>query len=159
MLKEIPFGLKGSIYQCPMPFSDRDPRGKLIKEFKKEKVSVVVVLAEDDEILERAGRDLKKYYGKKGFEVIHAPIQDKCVPDDEQLLKKAVLQAIQKAKEGQNIAVHCFAGRGRTGIFLCCIRKELTGEDGDKALKWVRLIIPTAVDTDEQIEFVKNYGN
>ena len=49
-------------------------------EFQENKISVIVLLAEEQEILKRTGRDLKTLYLRGGLEVIHLPIPDFDVP-------------------------------------------------------------------------------
>ena len=71
---ELPLGLPGRIFCSPMPYGDFDPEGKTLEAFQENHISVVVVLAEDQEILKRTGRDLKTLYLTGGLEVIHLPI-------------------------------------------------------------------------------------
>ena len=42
---EFPLGLRGRIFGSPMPFGDYDKGGELFHEFKRQGISVVVVLA------------------------------------------------------------------------------------------------------------------
>ena len=48
--------------------------------YKSHHVSVVVVLAEDEECLHKAKRNLHAFYAQEGLEVIHCPIRDFSVP-------------------------------------------------------------------------------
>jgi len=45
-----------------MPYGDFDPEGRALEAFQKHHISVVVLLAEEDEILKKTGRDLKTLY-------------------------------------------------------------------------------------------------
>jgi hypothetical protein len=57
---EFPLGLPGSVFGSPMPFGLYDMDGELFPELKRQKISVVVVLAEDEEYLEQSQRDLRE---------------------------------------------------------------------------------------------------
>lgn len=73
-------------------------------------------------------------------------------------LDEAVDQAMKLAREGKSIAVHCSAGIGRTGLFLAELAKRAVGLDGERALYWVRLYVPGAVETEGQRGRVVNLG-
>ena len=66
-LTELPFGLAGDIFRSPMPFGTYDPLGEVLKEYKEKNVSVIVLLADDEECLEKAGRDLQRLYKEEDF--------------------------------------------------------------------------------------------
>ena len=86
-LTELPFGLAGHIFRSPMPFNTTyDPRGEVVNEYIQKGVSVIVLLAEDEECLEKAGRNLRCLYEEKGFTVIQLPISDFCVPSNSALV-------------------------------------------------------------------------
>lgn len=57
-----------------MPFGHNDPHGKAFAKFKQERVSVIVLLAEDAEYLQKAKRHLRDLYAREGFQVIYLPI-------------------------------------------------------------------------------------
>lgn len=154
MLTLLPFDtLHGRIYRSPMPFGPYDPQGQALSEMLENGVSVVVMLASDDEALRKAGCDLRERYQAEGLQVIHLPIPDFSIPDRAEL-DQAVEQAIDLAKQGKNIAVHCSAGIGRTGLFMAEMAKQAMGMPGEEAVRWVRKYVPHAVETEEQVRFV-----
>ena len=152
-LTELPFGLAGHIFQSPMPFSTYDPRGEAVNEYIQKEVSVIVLLAEDEECLKKAGRNLRCLYEEMGFKVIHLPIRDFGVPSNSDLVR-AINAVIAYAQTGRNIAVHCSAGIGRTGLFVALLAKQVLGFSGEEAIAWVREYIPGAVETVEQKQLV-----
>ncbi len=150
----LPFNtFQGRIYRSPMPFGPYDPQGQALDEMLENEVHVVVMLASDDEALRKAGCDLRERYQAEGLQVIHLPIPDFSVPDREEL-DRAVEQAIELAKQGKNLVVHCSAGQGRTGLFLTEMAKRALNLPGREALAWVRQYVPYAVETEEQVRFV-----
>lgn len=152
-LTELPFGLPGKIYRSPMPFGSYDAAGIIFEAYKSHNVSVVVVLAEDDECLQKAKRNLCTFYTQEGLEVIHSPIRDFSVPSLTDL-QTGLNQTISHAKYGRNVAIHCSAGIGRTGLFAALLTRALLGLNGEEAIQWVRRYIEGAVETPEQRQFV-----
>jgi protein-tyrosine phosphatase len=138
-----------------MPFGSYDQEGSIYTEFKRSHISAVVLLAEDEECLQKAGRNLRALYAKDGLMVIHLPISDCSIPGIQDLVQ-TLDQTIAHAKSGHHIVVHCSAGIGRTGLFAACLAKKVWSYTGDEALQWVRRYIPGAVETPEQQQFVKS---
>jgi protein-tyrosine phosphatase len=140
-----------------MPFGGYDPEGKVLPEFKEKNISVIVLLSDDEECLRKTGRNLRDLYETEGFDVIYLPIPDFGVLSIEDL-KGAVLETIRQARAGRNIAVHCHAGIGRTGLFVSFLAKETFGMSGMDSIEWVRNYIPGAVETHEQRELILSDG-
>jgi protein-tyrosine phosphatase len=157
-LAEIPLRLPGRIFSSPMPFGRSDPDGLLLKEYKQENVSVVVVLATMEELVGKSGRNLIDDYTEQGIRVIHLPVPDFGLPDRAGL-EAAIDSLLNYVNIGQNAVVHCNAGVGRTGTFLACLAKRTHGITGEDAINLVRQYIPGAVETPEQVQFVKNFDN
>jgi protein-tyrosine phosphatase len=152
-LTELPLLLPGRVFASPMPFSIYDPEGECLGDFKRKRVSVVVILAEEEEYLLRARRDLKSLYRDEGFEIIHVPTPDFGVPPKEELLG-AVKRVTELARAGRNIAIHCHAGVGRTGLFAAFLARQVLGLSGEEAIRWTRRYIPGAVEAEVQRSMV-----
>jgi protein-tyrosine phosphatase len=148
-LTALPLPLPGRIFASPMPFSSYDPEGEALLRFKQEKVSLIVLLVEEEEVLRKAGRNLKELYLQEGFQVIHIPTPDFYVPSKEEL-QRAVKITVEQARLGHHIAIHCHAGIGRTGLFAAFLAKEVLSLSGEEAIHWVRRYIPGAVEAKEQ---------
>ncbi|RPJ02359.1 MAG: hypothetical protein EHM36_12595 [Deltaproteobacteria bacterium] len=156
-LTELPFHFPGRIFRSPMPYSVYDPQGDSLLQFKRQKGSIIVLLAEEEECMERTGRKLKSLYHQEGFQVIHLPIPDFDVPSREDL-EEAVKKTVEYAQAGENIVIHCHAGLGRTGLFVAYLAKQVFGLSSEEAIHWTRKYIPHALETHEQEEFIMDDG-
>jgi len=158
LLTELPFHLPGRIFRSPMPFSVYDPQGDSLPQFKQKKGSLIVLLAEETECIQRAGRDLRSLYLQEGFQMIHLPIPDLDVPSKEGLAE-AIEKTLEHAQAGENIVIHCHAGLGRTGLFVAYLAKRVLGFSSEEAIHWTRKHIPYALETYEQIRFIIEDGS
>jgi protein-tyrosine phosphatase len=136
-----------------MPFSVYDPQGDSLLQFKREKGSLIVLLAEEEECVIRTGLNLKSLYLEQGFRLIHLPIPDFDVPSKEDL-EEAIKKTVEQAQAGQNILIHCHAGLGRTGLFVAYLAKRVLGLSSEEAIYWTRKYIPHALETDEQNKMI-----
>jgi predicted protein tyrosine phosphatase len=149
ILTELPFGLPGRVFRCPMPFSPYDPHGRALQAFREQEIAVIVLLAGADECLTITRRDLSGLYLQAGFQVLHVPIPDGSIPSKDEL-EDLVTAVIEHARAGQHVAIHCYAGIGRTGLVAAAMVKRLLGVPGEAAIAWVRRYIPRAVETPAQ---------
>ena len=155
-LTELDFGTPGRVYRSPMPFSSQDPGQHLFQSCQAKGISAVVVLAEADECAWETGRDLLAFYREQGLLVIHCPIVDFQTPNW-QSFDRALHTVVARAKAGENTAVHCYAGIGRTGMFMACLAHALLEKDGKESIAWVRQYIRGAVEKEAQRQFVEEY--
>ena len=137
-----------------MPFGMYDSEGVIYQAYRTNDISTIVLLAEDHECKEEAGRDLKALYTKDGFAVVHLPIVDFGIPKAEDL-RIALHATVREAKSGRHLVIHCSAGRGRTGLFAACLAKKLLNLPGEQVIEWVRRHIQHTVETSEQWRFVE----
>jgi protein-tyrosine phosphatase len=157
ILTELPYGLAGTIYRSPLPFSPMfDPEGRVLPAYEAAGVDTVVMLNTIDELQDLLGYDLASLYDELGYDVIHAPVPDFQTPPLA-VFRPALESTLAAAREGRTIAIHCHAGIGRTGTLAACLAKVVFGLSGEDAVTWVRQFISDAVENRAQYQFVLNY--
>ena len=153
----IPFSLPGKIYRAPMPFGSFDEGVSTMNEMIKAGVTTVFTLVETFEWEKYANCDLQACYQKAGIKMIHYPITDFEAPQDPQVFLAFVQQAVDLLKQGEILAVHCFAGIGRTGTFLAGMARYHFGYGAEEAIQWIRQYIPNALENEKQTAFMKTW--
>lgn len=156
-LIELPYGLEGTIYRSPLPFSPMfDPAQTVMDAYLRAGVDTVVMLTPEEEARGLTGRDLRREFCDQGFEVIYAPVMDFSVPE-EGVFQTTIPKTLQAARGGKTIVIHCHAGIGRTGMFAACLARVVFDMNGDEAVAWVREYVPHAVENQAQYQFVKSF--
>ncbi len=155
-LTNIPFNLPGAVYRAPMPFGPFDHGVSTLNEMINANVKSVFTLVEGFEWQDYANCDLPGCYRKAEIKMIHFPVEDFSVPQDQRAFLDVVREGLDLMQSGQTIAVHCLAGIGRTGTFLAVMARLHYGWDGKKAIQWVRQYIPSALENEQQVAFLKN---
>lgn len=154
---EFPLGLPGRILGSPMPFGIYDQDSDLFPELKRQDISVVVVLAEDEEYLEQTQRNLPAFYSTQGFQVIHLPIPNYGIPLRGPL-EIAITRTIAHANASQSTLIHCSAGIGRTALFAVFLAMKVMGIPGREAIRWVGQHHPRTLLTPIQIEMILTHN-
>ena len=144
------------VYRSPMPFARFDRDNTALDEFIQAGVETVVMLVEEGEDLKRAGQDLKTLYTEAGLKTIHYPIVDFEVPEDPAELQTVLNLVSAQIRQGKKVAIHCYAGQGRTGLFIALLGRQLLGLGGDEAIKWVRSHFK-AIETHAQENVVREF--
>lgn len=157
LFSELPFGAAGRVFRSPTPGSQMfDPQDQVLDLYMANNVNTVVVLNSEEEHLRYSGKDLLERYAQAGLSVIYAPVADFSAPQSGHW-DQALQAAISEVQRGQNLAIHCHAGVGRTGMFAAMMAHELLNTDGKESIAWVRRHIPYAIDTDYQRKFVLDH--
>lgn len=150
----IPFDLKGKVYRTPLPYGDFDLARTTFEELVQAEVSVYYSLIEPIEWISRAFIDSREKIQMAGIQQVEFPIRDFFAPEDAAAFQAVVAQALQHARNGKNIAVHCYAGVGRTGLFLSELAIQHYGWGVHEAVAWLRETMPLAVENDYQYKFL-----
>ena len=153
-LTEIPLGLPGVVYRAPLPYGTFDQHLNTLAEMQQANVEVVYSLVEPIEWTLKATRDAREPMAASGIQRVDFPIHDFGVPEDAAVFQTAVGAALQQAQAGSNIAVHCNAGMGRTGLFLAEMVTQHFGWGVTEAVDWLRQYIPYAVENEDQYQFL-----
>lgn len=152
---QIPLDVRGRLYVSPMPYGPYDPFNRLMKTYRRHRVSRVVVLVTDSELKRKAKRDLFKLYDRHGIRVLHAPFADMTAPTYG-VVRRLVPKMTAHLNSGQHLAVHCNAGVGRTGVVISCLVKRLHDMDGPSAVAFVTNQMMIQM-TEEQKRFVDQW--
>lgn len=90
-----------------------------------------------------------------GLMGVHVPVADMETPSIEQI--EQVMKVIDKAKASKmGVALHCMAGRGRTGTLLAAyfVHQGLTARE---AIRKVRELRPGSIEVEEQEDIVRAF--
>ena len=114
---------KGNVAMMARPRGMDWLEDEIIK-LKMQDVDVVVSLLERNEVLELGLRDEDKHCEQHGIHLINYPIPDRGIPADAHSFIQLVQQLSALLAQGQNIAVHCRLGIGRTGILCAALLRQ-----------------------------------
>ena len=92
----------------------------------------------------------------QGMDYLHVPIQDYHPPGQDQI-DRFVAFCDEHISAGRAVAVHCLAGRGRTGTMLACYLVHGGAEPGE-AINAVRGRRPGAIETAEQEDAIFEFA-
>jgi len=91
-----------------------------------------------------------------GMEARHIPVPDGTAPTPEQIDTFVALVDEARAKD-ENVAVHCLAGKGRTGTMLAAWL-IYGGQSAEEAIAEIRELRPGSIETVSQEEALQAYS-
>lgn len=139
----------GMLAGCPMPGVSA-PMSYDLDLLVSVGITVLITLTEED--LYQA--ELKA----AGLTNLHLPIYDREAPSLTQM--HMLLFKMQKLiEQGEVLAVHCLAGIGRTGTVLAAWMIKEGGLAAEEAIRRLRLINPSFVQTEVQEVFLADFEN
>lgn len=152
----LPLSVRGKLFVSPMPYGPYDPFNQLIRKYRRHRVSLAVVLVTQEEMERKSKRNLFELYRHEGIEIRHTPMKDMTAPSLP-IIQNLMPDLVHRLNLGKNIAVHCNAGVGRTGVVAGCLVRELEGLDGGAAIQFITEHMMIQM-TDEQKRFVRNWS-
>lgn len=155
VFRRIPLLSSGQLFASPMPFGAYDRGNRILKIYKRRRIDHVIMLVTEEELEQKARRDLKRLYSANGIPFSQFPFRDFQAPS-----LRAIERLVREARSRlttQRIVVHCHAGVGRTAVALSCIVMEQDGLEANEAIAHVKRSMMVRM-TDEQIHLVRRFG-
>ena len=119
-------------------------------------VRSLLLLVDDDELRRWGDPDIVARGAEHGVRIERRPFPDGTAPRSVAEMD-AMLGWLAQARRVGDVAVACMGGVGRTGTVAACALVA-AGADAERAIATVREVRhPTAVETAEQVAFVRDY--
>lgn len=147
--------LRGSLFLGQMP-SKGVPLKASLDSLSKEILDGVVVLLSQQELREDFP-ELLPEYRRRGYRVLLYPIPDFGIPHSMGSFAHAIDVVAKALSQNKNILVHCRGGIGRTGLFATAVLIKMTKYSATAALQYLRSRLPGAVETKQQLHFLRQY--
>lgn len=119
-------------------------------------VTSLLLLIEDHELDRWGDRDIVERGARVGVHVERRPMPDGSPPASAEEMRE-ILEWLAIARRDGNVAIACMGGVGRTGTVAACqlVQDGWTADDAIAEVRRVRH--PSAVETGEQVTFVRNW--
>ena len=130
------------------------------RSIKEQGITKIYCLQEEDELqyLSNGEDDFAKrreYLSAIGIDFVSSPIGDFRIPTAEQA-KEVTDMILNDVRSGKDILIHCMGGLGRTGTAAGCALVRF-GIAPEIAIMTVRTVRPGTLETDQQVEFVREF--
>lgn len=154
----LPLTAAGSLIFTPCPGTKEVDIATSLSQLKSAGCDAVISLMQDEEFERFEVTDIGPLCKHLDLAWYHWPIEDDAAPEApfEQCFSKQKQQVVDRLKQGQNIAVHCKGGTGRTGLVIALLLLEL-GYSHVEAVAMVQQIRPKSLRNEAQLAYVMNY--
>lgn len=147
----IPIDTKGALYQMPKPSGERLVQD--IAHIRSLGVDTICSMLEPTEAAGFALTGEAAACAAHDIAFLQRPVRDLAVPDGA-MITELVSDLVSELQAGRNVAVHCRAGIGRSGIVTCLILCRL-GLGPEQAIATVSTARGVPVpDTRAQADFI-----
>ena len=125
---------------------------RLRRKISSHAIHTILLLTETNEFQKYSGLDILEFYETFGLEVIHRPIVDFSIPEQKDMIRD-IQDLTWRLAEGKSCLIQCAGGRGRTGVVIAGIIKNVGVVD---PVAWVRSIHSNFVETEQQEDFINS---
>ena len=121
-----------------------------------EHIDTLLLLVQDHELQAIGALGFVEVLARHGIDVLRHPIPDMDVPRDRQAFRDTLDLVLSRLRQGESVAVACWAGLGRTGTAVACLLRD-GGLDAADAIALTRASRPYTIQTPEQEAFVRRW--
>jgi len=130
-----------------------------IKAWQKSGVNVIVSLLEPFEVIELGIEEEATICHNRHIQFISFPIRDRGVPTSLQGTVKLVHELDTLLQKGQQVAIHCRMGVGRSALIAACVLLK-QGAPLEQVFSWIQAARRVEVpDTAQQINWVQELSS
>ena len=156
-LLSIP-GIKGKLIFTPCPGTKNSSLADSLATLKQAGASAVISLMPASELAANGAEDIGKQCQVQDMAWFHLPVADEQVPleDFGQGWKACKQSILERLNAGQDIAIHCKGGSGRTGLIAARIMVE-AGIPRADAIALVQALRPKAIQHPAHINWITQF--
>lgn len=156
-LLSIP-GIQGKLIFTPCPGTKDSSLVDSLATLKQAGASAVISLMPASELAANGAEDIGKQCQVQDMAWFHLPVADEQVPleDFGQGWKASKQSILERLNAGQDIAIHCKGGSGRTGLIAARIMVE-AGIPRADAIALVQALRPKAIQHPAHINWITQF--
>lgn len=151
-------GIQGKLIFTPCPGTKDSSLVDSLATLKQAGASAVISLMPTSELATNGAEDIGKQCQAQDMAWFHLPVADEQVPleDFGQSWKASKQSILERLNAGQDIAIHCKGGSGRTGLIAARIMIE-AGIPRADAIALVQALRPKAIQHPAHINWITQF--
>ena len=152
-------GIQGKLIFTPCPGTKDSSLVDSLATLKHAGASAVISLMPASELAANGAEDIGKQCQVQDMAWFHLPVADEQVPleDFGQGWKASKQSILERLNAGQDIAIHCKGGSGRTGLIAARIMIE-AGIPRADAIALVQALRPKAIQHPANLNWITQFG-
>ncbi|RJG47732.1 phosphatase domain-containing protein [Motilimonas pumila] len=155
-ITELPLDTGAKLLLTPCPGTKDASLKQAISELKAAGASGILTMMQSQELAKHQVTELGNETLSQDLMWFHLPVEDDEAPlaDFEQAFTQHKAAIIAALKQGQNLALHCKGGNGRTGLVAAILLLEI-GVELEQAIAQVQAVKPKSLQLTSHLNYLK----